>query len=60
VLGPFYISVGSYLPFQTTYNLNGHHFIAGELARAGVRLRRDDNAFLAANDVAALQAAAIA
>jgi hypothetical protein len=58
VLGPFYMSVGSYLPFQTTYNLNGHHFIAGELARAGVHVRRDDNAFLATSDVAALQAAA--
>jgi len=58
VLGPFYMCVGSYLPFQMTYNLNGHHFIAGELARAGVRGRRDDNAFLATDDVAALQAAA--
>jgi len=58
VLGPFYMCVGSYLPFQTTYNLNGHHFIAGELARAGVRVRRDDNAFLATDDVTALQAAA--
>jgi hypothetical protein len=36
ILGPFYMCVGTYLPFQTTYNLNGHHFIAGELARAGV------------------------
>ena len=33
VLGPFYMCVGSYLPFRMTYNLNGHHFIAGELAR---------------------------
>lgn len=58
VLGPFYMCVGTYLPFQATYNLNGHHFIAGELARAGVRVRRDDNAFLATSDVVALQAAA--
>jgi len=58
VLGPFYMCVGSYLPFRMTYNLNGHHFIAGELARAGVRVRRDDNAFLATDDVTALQAAA--
>ena len=30
VLGPLIVSVGSFLPFQTTYYLNGHHFIAGE------------------------------
>src|SRR5262249_4834914 len=59
VLGPFIVCVGSYLPFQTIYNLNGHHFIAGEVQRAGVPVRRDDNAFLATADVAALQAAAI-
>jgi hypothetical protein len=38
--------VGSFLPFQTTYYLNGHHIIAGELQRRGVRFRTDDNAFL--------------
>jgi hypothetical protein len=58
VLGPFIVCVGSFLPFQTTYILNGHHFIAGELQRAGVPFRRDDNAFLAVADVLALQAAA--
>jgi hypothetical protein len=58
VLGPFIVCVGSFLPFQTTYILNGHHVIAGELQRAGVPFRRDDNAFLAIGDVVALQAAA--
>jgi hypothetical protein len=58
VLGPFVLCVGSFLPFQTTYYLNGHHIIAGELARHGVRFRRDDNAFLWTADVQALQAAA--
>ena len=58
VLGPFVMCVGSFLPFQTTYYLNGHHFIAGELEREGIRFRRDDNAFLSAADPAALQAAA--
>jgi hypothetical protein len=50
--------VGSFLPFQTTYYINGHHYIAGELQRRGVRFRKDDNAFLWASDVEALQAAA--
>jgi len=58
VLGPFVLGVGSFLPFQTTYYLNGHHVIAGELQRAGTRFRKDDNAFLAVSDVAALHAIA--
>ena len=33
VLGPMAMCVGSFLPFQTTYYINGHHFIAGELQR---------------------------
>ncbi len=50
--------VGSFLPFQTTYYLNGHHFIADQLQRQGIGFRRDDNAFLATNSPQALQAAA--
>jgi hypothetical protein len=50
--------VGSFLPFQTTYYLNGHHIIAGDLQRRGVRVRTDDNAFLWTADREALQAAA--
>ena len=45
VLGPLAMGVGSFLPFQTTYYRNGHHYIAGELQRRGVRFRKDDNAF---------------
>src|SRR5918996_263880 len=58
VLGPLIVCVGSFLPFQTTYYLNGHHFIEGELRRQGVRFRKDDNAFLWVSDQKALQAAA--
>jgi hypothetical protein len=58
VLGPFVLCVGSFLPFQTTYYLNGHHIIAGDLQRRGVRFRTDDNAFLWTANLAALQAAA--
>jgi len=58
VLGPLVMCVGSFLPFQTTYYLNGHHIIAGELQRHGVRFRRDDNAFLWTGHLDALQAAA--
>jgi hypothetical protein len=58
VLGPFVMCVGTFLPFQTTYYLNGHHMIAGDLQRRGVRVRTDDNAFLWTANVEALQAAA--
>ncbi len=50
--------VASFLPFQTTYYLNGHSFIEQELNRAQIGFRKNDNAFLAVTDVAALQAAA--
>ena len=49
---------GSFFPFQTTYYLNGHSFIEQELTRAQVGFRKNDAAFLAIDNVAALQAAA--
>jgi len=50
--------VASFLPFQATYYLNGHSFIEQELARSKIAFRKNDNAFLAVEDIAALQAAA--
>ncbi len=58
VLGPMAMCVGSFLPFQITYYLNGHHYIDRELLRRRVAFRKDDNAFVAVSDPAALQAAA--
>src|SRR5437867_1677743 len=57
-LCPPAMCVGTYLPFQTTYYLNGHNFMDIELRRQGVAFRKDDNAFLATADPKALQAAA--
>ena len=57
-LGPMVMRFASFLPFQTTYYLNGHSFIEQELNRARIGFRKTDNAFLAVDDVAALQAAA--
>src|SRR5260370_5273708 len=50
--------VGTYLPFQTTYYLNGHNFMEIELRRHGAAFRKDDNAFLSTSDPKAVQAAA--
>jgi hypothetical protein len=58
VIGPLAMCVGTYLPFQTTYYLNGHNFMEIELRRQGVTFRKDDNAFLSTSDPKALQAAA--
>ena len=58
VLGPMVMRVGSFLPFQATYYLNGHSFIEQELKKAQVAFRKNDNAFVAIDDVTALQAAA--
>jgi hypothetical protein len=58
VLGPIIVRVASFFPFHATYWLNGHSFIEQELQRAGVDFHKNDNAFLAVDDVAALQAAA--
>jgi hypothetical protein len=58
VLGPIIVRVASFFPFHATYWLNGHSFIERELQRAGVGFHKNDNAFLAVDNVAALQAAA--
>jgi len=58
VLGPLSLCVGSFLPFQITYYLNGHHYIERELLRRNIAFRKDDNAFLSVADPKALQAAA--
>jgi hypothetical protein len=58
VLGPIIVRVASFFPFHATYWLNGHSFIERELERADIAFRKDDNAFLAVDDVASLQAAA--
>jgi hypothetical protein len=51
--------VASFLPFQATYYLNRHSFIEQELNQESPgRFRKNDNAFLAIDDVAALLAAA--
>jgi hypothetical protein len=58
VLGPIVIRVASFFPFHATYWLNGHSFTEQELKRNNVGFQQNDNAFLAVDDVAALQAAA--
>jgi len=58
VLGPITLRVASFFPFHATYWLNGHSFIEQELNRNQITFHKNDNAFLAVADVAALQSAA--
>jgi hypothetical protein len=58
VLGPIVIRLASFFPFHATHYLNGHSFIEQELNRRNIGFHKNDNAFLAVEDVAALQAAA--
>lgn len=60
VLGPLVIRVGTFLPFATTYILNGHSYIERELIRQKIDFRKLDNAFvrIGAEDLKHLQAAA--
>jgi hypothetical protein len=58
ILGLMSLRVGTFLPFTLAVFLNGHSFLAKELTRLGVGFRKDDNAFLAVDDLAALEAAA--
>jgi hypothetical protein len=58
VLGPIIVRVASFFPFHATYWLNGHSFMERELNRKQIGFQKSDNAFLAVDDVAELQAAA--
>ena len=58
VLGPIVMRLASFFPFHATYWLNGHSFIEQELKRKQVGFQKNDNAFLAVDDVVQLQAAA--
>ena len=54
-LGPIALCVGSFLPFQINCWLNGHSFMQRQLQRQGIGFRKNDNAFLQADDPKALQ-----
>ena len=58
VLGPIIVRVASFFPFHATYWLNGHSFMERELNRKQIGFRKNDNAFLAVDNVAELRTAA--
>lgn len=57
VLGAMVLRVGSFLPFQTTWYLNGHNFMERECIRQGITYRMNDNAFVSVSDPSSLQRA---
>lgn len=58
ILGPIIVRMGTFLPFEASYWVNGHSYIERELIRQGVRFRKQDNAFLWVEAQEKLQAAA--
>ena len=58
VAGPMVLRVASFLPFQITAYLNGHHFLERELCRQKIPFTKDDNRFVSVGDPQALQRAA--
>ena len=57
-MGPMIVRMGTFLPFEASYWVNGHSFIERQLERQGVKFDKRDNAFVSVEDVAKLQKAA--
>jgi hypothetical protein len=57
-LGPMILRMGTFIPFEASYYLNGHSYVEQELRRQAIGFRKHDNAFVEVQDAAALQAAA--
>ena len=54
-LGPMIVRIGTFIPFEASYYLNGHSYIEQQLRKQGIGFRKQDNAFLAVDDVSRLQ-----
>ena len=58
ILGPMIVRIGTFIPFEASYYLNGHCYIEQAMRKQNIGYRKQDNAFLAVDHPAALQAAA--
>jgi len=57
-LGPMILRMGTFIPFEASYWVNGHSYIERQLERQGVKFEKRDNAFVSIEDVGKLQQAA--
>jgi hypothetical protein len=57
-MGPMIVRMGTFIPFEASYWINGHSFIERQLERQGVKFDKRDNAFVSVEDVNKLQQAA--
>jgi hypothetical protein len=55
VLGPMIVRMGTFIPFEASYWINGHSYVEGQLQKAGVAYRKDDNALVWVEDEKKLQ-----
>src|SRR5436189_5578976 len=58
VLGSMPMRAGSFVSFQATYYLNGHHLIEQDLHHKKIGFRKNENAYLAVEHAAQFPAAA--
>ena len=56
-LGPIYLRIGSYPPFEATGYFNGHGFLARWLEKAGIGFKQRENSFVQVDDRDSLQRA---
>lgn len=57
-MGAMILRMGTFLPFEASYWVNGHSYLERQLTRQGVKFAKRDNAFVAVEDVKQLQEAA--
>jgi len=58
VLGAIILRMGTFIPFEASYWINGHSYIERELNRQGTVFRKNDNAVVWVEDAEKLQAVA--
>lgn len=55
ILGPIYLRIGSYAPFEATAYFNGHGFLARVLEKAKIGFKQRENSFIQVDDPEFLQ-----
>ena len=55
VLGPIYLRIGSYLPFEATAYFNGHGTIVRQLQKTGIKFTEKENSITSVEDPVRLQ-----
>jgi hypothetical protein len=55
VMGPMSLRVASYIPFNMTFYLNGHSYLAMQMDLKGIKYRKEDNVFTSLQDPSVIE-----